>query len=265
MRRTARALSLAAAAGAALAALAPAASAGTVLDDRASWGTTSPSPCPRPEGHAWEPDAALGPAGPEAVVPRSTAPDEPEAEFDAGPDAEFGTDADAGSGFGAEIPAPQESGSAGSEAVVPRSTVLDESEAELDAGPDAEFGTDADAEADAGPDAEFDAGLDAEFGTDADAGPGFGAEIPAPQESGPADPEALRPRPTASKPPEPKPTGSEGTPCPTAPAHQGVHAGAGGAFTDSVPALAAGGLLIAGAFGAAAHRVYRARTTRADG
>ena len=46
---------------------------------------------------------------------------------------------------------------------------------------------------------------------------------------------------------------------------QGVHAGAGGAFTDSVPALAAGGLLIAGAFGAAAHRLYRDRTTRADG
>ncbi|MFC7012262.1 hypothetical protein ACFQMH_11190 [Streptomyces viridiviolaceus] len=35
----------------------------------------------------------------------------------------------------------------------------------------------------------------------------------------------------------------------------GVHAGAGGAFTDSVPALVAGGLLIAGAFGAAVHRL----------
>ncbi|WP_432056358.1 hypothetical protein [Streptomyces sp. bgisy022] len=45
----------------------------------------------------------------------------------------------------------------------------------------------------------------------------------------------------------------------------GVHAGDGGAFTDSVPALAAGGLLIAGAFGAAAHRVYRDRTAREEG
>ncbi|MFC8389664.1 hypothetical protein [Streptomyces sp. NPDC057238] len=227
MRRTARALSLAAATGAALAALAPAASAGTVPDDGASWGTTSPSPCPRPEEHAWEPDAALEPAGPEAAVPKSTALDELEAEL----------------------------------------------EAELGAGPDAEF--------DAGPDAEF--GVDAS--TDADAGPGFGAEIPAPQKSDPAGPEpagpeavepkalkprpteskAPEPRPTASKTPEPKPTEWKGTPCPTAPAHQGVHAGAGGAFTDSVPALAAGGLLIAGAFGAAAHRVYRDRTTRADG
>ncbi|MFD7684989.1 hypothetical protein, partial [Streptomyces sp. NPDC059781] len=210
------------------------------------------------------------PAGPEAVVPESTALDEAEAEFDAGPgagagadagpDAEFGTDADAdaGSGSGAEIPAPQEGDPAGPEAVVPESTVLDEPGAELDTGLDA----DADADADAGP--------DAELGTDADAGPGSGAEIPAPQEGDPADPEAgdpvaLRPRPTGSKAPEPRPTESKGTPCPTAPAHQGVHAGTGGAFTDSVPALAAGGLLIAGAFGAAAHRVHRDRTTRADG
>lgn len=218
MRRTARALSLAAATGAALAALAPAASAGTVPDDGTSWGTTSPSPCPRPEGHEWEPDAALAPAGPEAVVPKSTALDDLESEFDA----------------------------------------------ELDAGPDAE------------PDAGLDAEPGAGAGAGADAGPGFGAEIPAPQESDladpeAADPEALRPGSTASRAPasrtpgpKPEPTGSKGTPCPTAPAHQGVHAGAGGAFTDSVPALAAGGLLIAGAFGAAAHRVYRDRTTRAD-
>ncbi len=36
---------------------------------------------------------------------------------------------------------------------------------------------------------------------------------------------------------------------------RGVRAGDGGAFTDSVPALVAGGLLIAGAFGAAVHRL----------
>ncbi|MEV6739541.1 hypothetical protein AB0N14_22450 [Streptomyces sp. NPDC051104] len=39
-------------------------------------------------------------------------------------------------------------------------------------------------------------------------------------------------------------------------AQHGVHAGEGGAFTDSVPALAAGGLLIAGALGAAVHRLW---------
>ncbi|GHH88200.1 hypothetical protein [Streptomyces capitiformicae] len=42
-----------------------------------------------------------------------------------------------------------------------------------------------------------------------------------------------------------------------APVQRGVHAGSGGTFTDSVPALVAGGLLIAGAFGAAVHRLLR--------
>jgi hypothetical protein len=55
-------------------------------------------------------------------------------------------------------------------------------------------------------------------------------------------------------------------PCPDEPRHhsaecgaavvqRGVRAGDGGAFTDSVPALVAGGVLIAGAFGAAVHRL----------
>ncbi|WP_340374775.1 hypothetical protein U5640_06155 [Streptomyces sp. SS7] len=50
---------------------------------------------------------------------------------------------------------------------------------------------------------------------------------------------------------------------PTGPASvgHGVRAGAGGAFRDSVPALVAGGLLIAGACGAAAHRLLRRRRT----
>ncbi|WP_309094198.1 hypothetical protein [Streptomyces sp.] len=43
--------------------------------------------------------------------------------------------------------------------------------------------------------------------------------------------------------------------CGEAPVQRGVRAGDGGAFTDSVPALVAGGLLIAGACGAAAHRL----------
>jgi hypothetical protein len=52
--------------------------------------------------------------------------------------------------------------------------------------------------------------------------------------------------------------------CPPATVDHGVRAGAGGAFTDSVPALAAGGLLIAGALGAAAHRLRRRRGPAAD-
>ncbi|WP_329268882.1 hypothetical protein [Streptomyces sp. NBC_01451] len=50
-------------------------------------------------------------------------------------------------------------------------------------------------------------------------------------------------------------------PAPTpAPVQRGVQAGQGGAFTDSVPALVAGGVLIAGAAGAAVHRLRRRRT-----
>ncbi|GGS40337.1 hypothetical protein [Streptomyces violaceus] len=47
----------------------------------------------------------------------------------------------------------------------------------------------------------------------------------------------------------------DNTECGGAVIQRGVRAGDGGAFTDSVPALVAGGLLIAGAFGAAAHRL----------
>ncbi|MFJ4814642.1 hypothetical protein [Streptomyces sp. NPDC088801] len=45
------------------------------------------------------------------------------------------------------------------------------------------------------------------------------------------------------------------TECGATPVQRGVRAGDGGAFTDSVPALAAGGVLIAGAFAAAVHRL----------
>jgi hypothetical protein len=45
--------------------------------------------------------------------------------------------------------------------------------------------------------------------------------------------------------------------CASAVTERGVRAGAGGAFTDSVPALVAGGLLIAGALGGAVYRLRR--------
>ncbi|MBR8638758.1 hypothetical protein KEF29_04115 [Streptomyces tuirus] len=45
------------------------------------------------------------------------------------------------------------------------------------------------------------------------------------------------------------------TECGDAAVRRGVRAGGGGAFTDSVPALVAGGVLIAGAFAAAVHRL----------
>ncbi|MGW3647382.1 hypothetical protein [Streptomyces sp. NPDC000878] len=46
-----------------------------------------------------------------------------------------------------------------------------------------------------------------------------------------------------------------------APVQRGVEAGQGGAFTDSVPALVAGGVLITGAAGAAVHRLRRRGTS----
>ncbi|MEU5389732.1 hypothetical protein [Streptomyces tibetensis] len=50
------------------------------------------------------------------------------------------------------------------------------------------------------------------------------------------------------------------TECEPAAVQRGVRAGDGGAFTDSVPALVAGGVLIAGAFGAAVHRLRNRKT-----
>ncbi|WP_210572275.1 hypothetical protein [Streptomyces sp. GESEQ-4] len=47
------------------------------------------------------------------------------------------------------------------------------------------------------------------------------------------------------------------TSCGGAVIEHGVHAGDGGAFNDSVPALVAGGVLIVGAFGGAAYRLWR--------
>ncbi|MFJ2946545.1 hypothetical protein ACIO8H_02700 [Streptomyces sp. NPDC087226] len=198
MRRTVRALSLAAVTGAVLAVCAPAASAGSVPDAVASWGSASRTPCPEPAEHQPDDEAWEG------YEPLSAVPDP------------LDHDAD-----------------------VPEGTTLDG----LDTEP----------------------GLDSEHGLDAETG--FDAAVPGPEDSDAelVEPKAVKPGPTESKPPAPKPTASKGTPCATPPAHHGVHAGGGGTFTDSVPALAAGGLLIAGAFGAAAHRLHRDRTTRADG
>ncbi|PPS68289.1 hypothetical protein BZZ08_07410 [Streptomyces sp. MH60] len=61
----------------------------------------------------------------------------------------------------------------------------------------------------------------------------------------------------------PEPT-AQGTSCGGGTAEHGVRAGTGGTFGDSVPALVAGGVLIAGAAGAAAHRL-RLRLRGEDG
>lgn len=252
MRRTARALSLAAVAGTVLGALAPVAVAGTVPGSGASWATASPSPspspCPKPGGgHEWE-EHAPGSAEPDADGPQV---------LEDGP----------------EALEPESPGEPGEETLEEPETLPPDGTA-----PDAGLeGAATDALLpDAGPEG---AGIPAPPGTDTAAGPQATDHRAAAVR--PAAPETAGPVPVASRPPvskparpepvRPGPTPSRSTHCapapsrhPTPPAHHGVDAGGGGAFTDSVPALAAGGLLIAGAFGAAAHRVYRDRTSRPD-
>ncbi|WP_329415185.1 hypothetical protein OG802_29085 [Streptomyces sp. NBC_00704] len=64
-------------------------------------------------------------------------------------------------------------------------------------------------------------------------------------------------RPCARPEPQQRGAASADASCAPAAVDHGVQAGEGGAFTDSVPALVAGALLIAGAFGAAVHRLRR--------
>lgn len=71
-------------------------------------------------------------------------------------------------------------------------------------------------------------------------------------------------KPCATRPPCPEPVPHGGS-CGDTPVPNGVHAGEGGAFTDSVPALVAGGVLIAGACGAAVHRLRPRRRPATGG
>ncbi|MET9357125.1 hypothetical protein ABZY14_29705 [Streptomyces sp. NPDC006617] len=104
------------------------------------------------------------------------------------------------------------------------------------------------------------------------AGAGAGAAQPACRESAaPRAGTSAHGTPCApTKPPCPEPTASRGaaatpgTSCGGATAEHGVRAGAGGTFGDSAPALVVGGVLIAGACGAAAHRL-RLRLRGEDG
>ncbi|SEQ12445.1 hypothetical protein SAMN04487983_1003123 [Streptomyces sp. yr375] len=70
-------------------------------------------------------------------------------------------------------------------------------------------------------------------------------------------------QPCARPEPQPRAAASHEAGCSPATIDHGVQAGAGGTFTDSIPALAAGGLLIAGALAAAIHRL-RHRTPPED-
>ncbi|WP_395571307.1 hypothetical protein [Streptomyces sp. BK79] len=91
---------------------------------------------------------------------------------------------------------------------------------------------------------------------------GSGTAAPAcPEPAAPHGGASAHGTPCTTKPPCPEPAAPHGgapaqkEPCGGPAAEHGVRAGAGGAFSDSVPALVAGGVLMAGAFGAAAYRL----------
>ncbi|MGA5876068.1 hypothetical protein ACPC3D_09570 [Streptomyces cellulosae] len=302
MRRTARALSVAAVAGTVLSALAPAATALTVPGSAGA--RTSPSPCASPTaGHGWPGQASR------SATPTPPPPGAHEAEeYTSETLTEELTEADL---YGATTPgtaeglAPEEPAEtdplapglaeeppAGLEELIPDAGAEERAGVP---GPEGTPGTAPDPGA-------ADPGATDPYGTDtgvtdpyADpyAADPYGADPGAMDHKAPrrtvadpatdpvTDPGAAGPEaaplwtapPTASPSPSRKPTHKPtptpspthkptSTPCPSPTAHQGVQAGGGGAFTDSVPAQVAGGLLIAGAFGAGAHRLLRRRSGR---
>ncbi|MGV9954696.1 hypothetical protein ACWDU0_22800 [Streptomyces cellulosae] len=301
MRRTVRALSAAAVAGTVLGALAPAATALTVPGSVGAW--TSPSPCASPTaGHGWQGNASRS-AAPTPAAPGAHDVEEYRSEtlVEEFTEADLygATSLDTAEGLAPEDPAETdplapglaEEPPAGLEELIPDAGAEERAGVP---GPEGTPGTAADPGA-AGPGAADPYGTGA-GATDPYADPyaadPYGADPGAMDHKAPrrtaadpatdpvADPGAAGPEaaplwtapPTASPSPSHKPTHKPtpspthkptSTPCPSPTAHQGVQAGGGGAFTDSVPAQVAGGLLIAGAFGAGAHRLLRRRSGRA--
>ncbi|MBJ6642822.1 hypothetical protein DD630_28510 [Streptomyces sp. BSE7F] len=291
MRRTARALSVAAVAGTVLGALAPAASALTAPGSVGAW--ASPTPCASPtagherQGHASR-SATPTPAAPGAHEVEEYTSETLVEEFTEA-DLYGATSLDSAEGLAPEGPAqtdplaPEQTDPLAPERAEEPPAWLEElipdAGAEERAGVPGPEGT---------PGTAQDHGVTDPYGTDpgatdpyaadpyaADPGamdhkapprtatdPGTGPEA-APLWTAPPGPTTS---PTPSHTPTHKPTPTHrptSTPCPSPTAHQGVQAGGGGAFTDSVPAQVAGGLLMAGAFGAGAHRLLRRRTGRA--
>ncbi|MGA5517994.1 hypothetical protein ACPCK2_17370 [Streptomyces pseudogriseolus] len=301
MRRTARALSVAAVAGTVLGALAPAASTLPVPVGMGAW--SSPSPCASPTaGHGWQGHTSptpspVKPGAQEAEeyqsetlveefteadlygatsldTPEGLAPEDPAATDPLAPELAEEPPADSGTALEELIPdagAEERAGAPGTEGAP--GTAADPGvggPAAVGPGATDPYGTDPSASDPYGtaPDSYADpyaadpGAMDhkAQHRTATD--PGAGGPEAAPQWTAPPGPTTS---PTASATPTHKPTPSHKpttTPCPSPTAHQGVQAGGGGAFTDSVPAQVAGGLLMAGAVGAGAHRLLRRRAGR---
>ncbi|MFI9263294.1 hypothetical protein ACIG5C_02825 [Streptomyces werraensis] len=293
MRRTVRVLSVAAVAGTVLGALAPAASALTTPGSVGSW--ASPSPCATPTaGHGRQGHASRS-ATPNPTAPGAHDVEEYESEtlVEEFTEADLygATSLDTAEGLAPEEPAqtdplapgPAEEPPAGLEELIPdagaeeragvpgpQGTPGTPQDPGADPGGTGPYGTDpgaTDSYADpyaADPYAADPGAMDHKAPprtvtdpmTEPVAGPGAAGPEAAPLWTAPP---TTSPSPTHKPTPTHKPSS---TPCPSPTAHQGVQAGGGGAFTDSVPAQVAGGLLIAGAFGAGAHRLLRRRTGR---
>ncbi|MGA5438579.1 hypothetical protein ACPCKW_03420 [Streptomyces griseoincarnatus] len=291
MRRTARALSVAAVAGTVLGALAPTASALTAPGSVGAW--ASPTPCASPsagherQGHASR-SATPTPAAPGAHEVEEYTSETLVEEFTEA-DLYGATSLDSAESLAPEEPAqtdplaPElaEEPPAGLEELIPDAGAEERAGVPgpegtpgtaQDPGVTDPYGTDPGATDPyaADPYAADPGAMDhkapprtaTDPGTDPGTGPASGPEA-APLWTAPPKPTTS---PTASHTPTHKPTPPthkpSSTPCPSPTAHQGVQAGGGGAFTDSVPAQVAGGLLLAGAFGAGAHRLLRRRTGR---
>ncbi|WPP33065.1 hypothetical protein [Streptomyces sp. CL7] len=290
MRRTARALSVAAVAGTVLGALAPAASALTAPGSVGAW--TSPSPCASPApGHGRQGHASRS-ATPSPVAPGAHEAEEYRSEtlVEEFTEADLygATSLDTAEGLAPEEPAETDplapelaqEPPAGLEELIPDAGAEERAGVPgtegapgtaADPGAADPYGTDPQAADPYGTDPQAadpyaaDPGaMDHKAAPRTAADPGAGGPEAAPLRTAPptAPPSAShtpthKPAPTHKPTPSHRPTS---TPCPSPPAHQGVQAGGGGAFTDSVPAQVAGGLLLAGAFGAGAHRLLRRRT-----
>ncbi|MFJ4642467.1 hypothetical protein ACIP6Q_02865 [Streptomyces bobili] len=255
MRRTARVLSVAALAGAVLAGVAPAASADPAVEVSPATAapgssltvtvTCDPLGAPAPQAidaasDAFEDGTAeltLEPGGDELTGPsyRGTARIAPAADLDVPADA-LGTD----SAWTVDGTCPAPPGGEGG----PWSATYDVPRAGGGAGPSAPSAPHAPSCAPAHPTA---------CATPPPCPPGHTTPCPIlPTPPSCPTARATAPHGTTSHSAAPHSTG-----CPGAAVQHGVRAGTGGTFTDSVPALAAGALLIAGAAGAAVHRLRR--------
>ncbi|MER5750937.1 hypothetical protein [Streptomyces sp. NPDC002088] len=270
MRRTARLLSVVSLAGAAIVTGAPAASADPAAQVSPSTlapggNVAVPVPCDDPGGFPTETDQVGGPAH------RGTARIAADEDFAGEPDA-VGTNSggtvdgtcpgpadDTGQSCGDEQGTSCESGTGG--------------DGGRDSGTGSESGGGGDSGVGSGRDSDgggdSGAGTGSESGGGGDSGVGSGRDSDGGGDSGVGsgrDSGGDSSQSCAEAHTEPRtetPTGPRTDACSGAAAMpHGVEAGEGGAFTGSVPALVAGGLFIAGALGAAAHRLWHRGSTR---